>query len=72
MEKEVRRKMCIRDRAYTVGRKYTFKYWKSLAKELEELGADSICIKDMAGLLMPYDADKLVKILCLLYTSRCV
>ena len=32
--------------AYTVGRKYTFKYWKSLAKELEELGADSICIKD--------------------------
>ena len=49
--------------AYTVGRKYTFKYWKSLAKELEELGADSICIKDMAGLLMPYDADKLVKIL---------
>ena len=49
--------------AYTVGRKYTLKYWKTLAKELEELGADSICIKDMAGLLMPYEAERLIRML---------
>ncbi|MCK4768123.1 MAG: pyruvate carboxylase subunit B, partial [Desulfobacula sp.] len=33
------------------------------AKELEDMGADSICIKDMAGLIAPYDAYKLVKAL---------
>lgn len=49
--------------AYTVGKKYTFKYWKKLAKDLEELGADSICIKDMAGLLMPYEAENIIKML---------
>ena len=32
-----------------------------LAKELEEMGADSICIKDMAGLLLPYTAYDMVK-----------
>lgn len=37
------------------------KYFAKLAKELEEMGADSICIKDMAGLLLPYEAESLVK-----------
>ena len=32
-----------------------------MAKELEEMGANSICIKDMAGLLLPYTAYDLVK-----------
>ena len=36
-------------------------YFATLAKELEEMGADSICIKDMAGLLLPYEAESLVK-----------
>ena len=32
-----------------------------LAKEIEQMGADTICIKDMANLLLPYDAYSLVK-----------
>ena len=35
-------------------------YWKNIAKEIEEMGADSLCIKDMAGLLTPYAAAELV------------
>ena len=35
----------------------------NIAREIEEIGADSLCIKDMAGLLLPYDAEKLVKAL---------
>ena len=31
-----------------------------MAKQIEEMGADSICIKDMAGLLLPYKATELV------------
>ena len=38
-------------------------YWTSMAKKIEEMGADSICIKDMAGLLVPNEATKLVKAL---------
>ena len=38
-------------------------YYAKYAKQLEEMGADSICIKDMAGLLRPYDAYELVKTL---------
>ena len=34
-----------------------------MAKTIEEMGADSICIKDMAGLLVPYEATDLVKAL---------
>lgn len=49
--------------AYTVGKPYTLKYWKKLAVDLEALGADSICIKDMAGLLLPHEAYQLVKML---------
>ena len=39
---------------------YNLKYYIDKAKEFEQLGADSICIKDMAGLLSPYDAFELV------------
>lgn len=46
--------------SYTLGDAYTIDYWVDLAKRIEELGADSICIKDMAGLLLPYKATELV------------
>ena len=49
--------------AYTIGDAYTLDYWKDTAKRIEEMGADSLCIKDMAGLLLPYEADKLVRAL---------
>ncbi len=44
-------------------KKYTLKYYTNLAKELEAEGAHIIGIKDMAGLLKPYAAEKLVKAL---------
>ncbi len=47
--------------SYTTGPVYTMEYYSKYAKQLEEMGADSICIKDMAGLLRPYDAFELVK-----------
>ena len=46
--------------SYTLGDAYTFDYWKKMAKGIEEMGADSICIKDMAGLLVPNKATELV------------
>ena len=46
--------------SYTIGDAYTLEYWVQKAKEIEEMGADSICIKDMAGLLLPYKATELV------------
>ena len=49
--------------SYTLGDAYTLEYWEKTAKQIEELGADSICIKDMAGLLVPYEATRLVKAL---------
>ena len=49
--------------AYTTGPCYTLEYYADYAKRLEEMGADSICIKDMAGLLKPYAAYDLVKTL---------
>jgi len=45
------------------GEVYHIDYYVNKAKELEKLGADSICVKDMAGLLAPYDAYNLVKAL---------
>lgn len=42
---------------------YNVNYYVNKAKELQEMGADSICIKDMAGLVAPYDAYELVKAL---------
>ena len=47
--------------SYTLGDAYTLEYWADMAKKIEEMGADSICIKDMAGLLVPYKAEELVK-----------
>ncbi len=47
--------------SYTLGDAYTLDYWKDISKRIEELGADSICIKDMAGLLLPYQAADLIK-----------
>ncbi|MBE5880723.1 MAG: oxaloacetate decarboxylase subunit alpha [Lachnospiraceae bacterium] len=47
--------------SYTLGDAYTMEYWTDMAKKIEEMGADSICIKDMAGLLVPYKAAELVK-----------
>ncbi len=46
--------------SYTLGDAYTLDYWKDMAKKIEDMGADSICIKDMAGLLVPYKATELV------------
>ena len=47
--------------SYTLGDAYTLEYWADMAKKIEEMGADSICIKDMAGLLLPYRAADLIK-----------
>lgn len=46
--------------SYTLGEAYTLDYWKNIAKRIEDMGADSICIKDMAGLLVPNAATELV------------
>lgn len=45
------------------GEVYNPEYYVKKAKELEDMGADSICLKDMAGLMAPYDAYELVKAL---------
>ncbi len=45
---------------YTTGPVFSNEYFAKYAKQLEEMGADSICIKDMSGLLKPYDAYDLV------------
>lgn len=47
--------------SYTTSPVHTIEYFAEYAKNLEDMGADSICIKDMAGLLKPYDAYDLVK-----------
>ncbi|MEG1992291.1 MAG: oxaloacetate decarboxylase subunit alpha [Acetivibrio sp.] len=48
---------------YTLGDAYTLDYWTGIAKKIENMGANSLCIKDMAGLLTPYKAEELVKAL---------
>ena len=47
--------------SYTTSPVHTVEYYVELAKKVEELGADSLCIKDMAGVLLPEDAKKLFK-----------
>lgn len=47
--------------SYTLSDVHTLEYYVDLAKRYESLGADSICIKDMAGLLLPKPAYDLVK-----------
>lgn len=49
--------------SYTVSPVHNEEYFVKLAKQLENMGADTICIKDMANLLLPYDAYSLVKAL---------
>jgi len=49
--------------AYTLGDAYTLDYWTTIARQTQEMGADSLCIKDMAGLLLPYEAERLVSAL---------
>ena len=46
--------------SYTVSPVHTIDMWVDLAKRLEDMGSHSIAIKDMAGLLKPYDAFELV------------
>ena len=46
--------------SYTTSPVHTREYFVRLAIELEKLGADTICIKDMANLLLPYEAYELV------------
>ncbi len=45
------------------GEVYNLDYYVSKAKELEAMGADTVCVKDMAGLIAPYDAYNIVKAL---------
>lgn len=47
--------------SYTVSPVHTLQLWVDLGRQLEDMGADSICIKDMAGLLTPYIGYELVK-----------
>ena len=47
--------------SYTTGPVFDLEYYKNYAKQIEDAGADSICIKDMAGLLTPYFTYDLVK-----------
>lgn len=47
--------------SYTISPVHNNEYFANFAKTLEEMGANSICIKDMAGLLKPYSAYELVK-----------
>jgi len=46
--------------SYTVSPVHNIDYWVDMGKRLEDLGSNSICIKDMAGLLKPYVAEELV------------
>ena len=46
--------------SYTLSPVHNNDYWVDMAKRLEDMGSNSICIKDMAGLLKPYDAEELV------------
>jgi len=46
--------------SYTTSPIHTIEYYVNLAKEVEKLGADSLCIKDMAGVLLPEDAYELI------------
>ena len=49
--------------SYTTGPVYTTDYYVNYTKQLVDMGVNSICIKDMAGLLKPYAAEELVKAL---------
>jgi oxaloacetate decarboxylase alpha subunit len=46
--------------SYTLSPVHTLDYWLDMARNIESAGADSLCIKDMAGLLQPYVAYELI------------
>jgi len=46
--------------SYTVSPVHNLKLWLDMAKQLEDLGVHSICIKDMAGLLKPYECEAFI------------
>lgn len=46
--------------SYTVSPVHSLQLWLDMAKQLEDMGVHSICIKDMAGLLKPYDCEELI------------
>lgn len=46
---------------YTISPVHNKEYFVKMAQELQELGADSICLKDMAGILAPYPAYEIIK-----------
>ncbi|WP_414830192.1 sodium-extruding oxaloacetate decarboxylase subunit alpha [Alteromonas sp. H39] len=46
--------------SYTVSPVHNLSLWLEMAKQLEDMGVHSICIKDMAGLLKPYDCEELI------------
>ncbi|MEZ7225689.1 sodium-extruding oxaloacetate decarboxylase subunit alpha [Alteromonas sp. DY56-G5] len=46
--------------SYTVSPVHNLKLWLEMAKQLEDLGVHSICVKDMAGLLKPYECEALI------------
>ena len=46
--------------SYTISPVYTIDSWLDMARQIESMGADSLCIKDMAGLLRPYVAFELI------------
>jgi len=47
--------------SYTTSPIHTKEFYINLIKQFESVGADSICIKDMSGILLPYDAYNLIK-----------
>ena len=47
--------------SYTVSPVHNLELWLDMAKQLEDLGVHSICVKDMAGLLKPYECEALIK-----------
>ena len=49
--------------SYTISPVHTIEKYVTLAKDMVSIGADSICIKDMSGLLTPYETEKLVRAL---------
>src|SRR5699024_8936173 len=46
--------------AYTISDVHTIEFYKDLARQYNDMGADSICIKDMAGILTPTIARELI------------
>ena len=53
--------ICEATICYTTSPVHTNEYFIKLAKELEQMGADNICLKDMANIILPYTAYELIK-----------